>query len=74
MRTPALAAIPGISQAHADALVHHGLIRLEDILQAEVSDLAEMPEIGDQAAAVLEALRAEAARRTLKVGEPSLAG
>jgi N utilization substance protein A len=69
-----LAAIPGVSQAHADALVHHGLIRLEDILAAEVSDLAEMPEIGDQAAAVLEALRAEAARRTLKVGEPNLAG
>jgi len=64
-----LAAIPGISREHADVLVHHGLTRLEDLLQADVSDLAEIPEVGEQAAAVLDAARAEAARRTLKVGE-----
>lgn len=69
-----LAAIPGISREQADALVHSGLTRLEDLLQAEDSDLAEIPEIGDQAAAVLEAARAEAGRRTLKVGETSLEG
>src|SRR2546427_4048906 len=45
----ALATIPGISEEHAHALVHHGLTSLEDLLQAETSDLAEMPEIGDKA-------------------------
>ena len=60
-----LAAIPGIARPQADVLVHHGLTRLEDLLQADQSDLAEIPEIGDQAAAVLEAVRAEAARRTI---------
>ena len=64
-----LAAIPGISPEQADALVHHGLTRLEDLLQAEQSDLADIPQLGDQAAAILEAARAEVGRRTLKVGE-----
>jgi N utilization substance protein A len=64
-----LAAIPGISREQADVLVHHGLTRLEDLLQADVSDLSGMPQIGDQAAPILEAARAEAARRTFKVGE-----
>src|SRR5271169_2658981 len=53
-----LAAIPGITPAQADVLVHQGLARLEDLLQADVSDLAEMPEIGDQAAVILQAVRA----------------
>ncbi len=64
-----LAAIPGITREQADMLVHHGLTRLEDLLQAEVSDLADIPQIGEQASIVLEAARAEAARRTLQVGE-----
>ena len=46
-----LAAIPGITREQADVLVHHGLTRLEDLLQADVSDLAGIAEIGDQAAA-----------------------
>jgi len=70
-----LAAIPGITQDQADVLVHHGLTRLEDLVQADVSDLAEIPKIGeDQARTILEAVRAEAGRRTLKLdddGEPS---
>ncbi len=61
-----LAAIPGISREQADALVHDGLTRLEDLLQAEESDLSDIPQIGDQAAAILEAVRTEAGRRTLK--------
>lgn len=69
-----LAAIPGISREQADVLVHHGLTRLEDLLQADVSDLAGIPELGDQAAAILEAARAEAARKTLKVGEAQVSG
>jgi len=70
----ALAAIPGITREQADVLVHHGLTRLEDLLQAEESDLAGIEQIGDQAAAILEAARSEAARRTLKVGETPVSG
>src|SRR6266704_1912867 len=69
-----LAAIPGISREQADVLVHHGLTRLEDLLQADVSDLAGIPQVGDQAAAILEAARAEVSRRTLKVGEAPVSG
>jgi excinuclease UvrABC nuclease subunit len=64
-----IAAIPGIAPEMADILVHHGFLGLEDLLQVEVSDLQEIPEIGDQAASIMEAARAEAARRTLKVGD-----
>ena len=64
-----LAAIEGITREQADALVHAGLTRLEDLLQAEESDLAEIPQIGDQAGAVLNAARAEALRRKSKDGE-----
>jgi N utilization substance protein A len=69
-----LAAIPGISREQADVLVHHGLTRLEDLLQADISDLAGIPQLGDQATAIMEAARAEAARRTLKVGEAPVSG
>jgi N utilization substance protein A len=63
-----LAAIPGISREHADALVHAGLTRLEDLLQADVSDLADIPQIGEQAETVMEAARAEAERRKIQLG------
>src|SRR5438128_1754718 len=69
-----LAAIPGLTREQADVLVHHGLTRLEDLLQADVSDLAGIAQLGDQAAAILDAARAEASRRTLKVGEASVSG
>jgi N utilization substance protein A len=69
-----LAAIPGISREQADVLVHHGLTRLEDLLQADVSDLAGIPQLGDQAAAIMDAARAEAGRRTLNVGEAPVSG
>src|SRR5882757_4769824 len=65
----ALAVVPGITPEQADVLVHQGLTRLEDLLQADVSDLAGIPQIGDQAAAILDAVRAEAARRTIKLGD-----
>jgi N utilization substance protein A len=64
-----LAAIPGISREQADVLVHHGLTRLEDLLQADVSDLAGIPQLGEQASAIMDAVKAEASRRTLKIGE-----
>jgi N utilization substance protein A len=63
-----LAAIPGIAREQADALVHAGLTRLEDLLQADVSDLSDIPQIGEQAAAILEAARAEAERRKIQLG------
>jgi N utilization substance protein A len=69
-----LAAIEGITREQADALVHAGLTRLEDLLQAEESDLADIPQIGEKAGAVLNAARAEALRRTLKVGESPVSG
>src|SRR5712691_3418163 len=58
----AVASIPGITPEQADALVHGGLLSLEDLLQAEASYLAEIPAIGDQAPAIIEAVKAEAAR------------
>ena len=68
-----IAAIPGITREQADALVHHGLTRLEDLLSAEAGDLADIEQIGAGAAGVLEAARAEAARRTLPIGgEPAI--
>ena len=69
----ALAAIPGIAPEMADVLVHHGFVTLEDLLQAEQADLAGIPQIGEQAAALYEAARTEAARRQVKVGETSQA-
>jgi N utilization substance protein A len=63
-----LATIPGILREQADALVHAGLTRLEDLLQADVSDLADIPQIGEQAQAILEAARAEAERRKIQLG------
>src|SRR6476646_4596986 len=69
-----LASIPGITREQADVLVHHGLTRLEDLLQADVSDLAGIEQLGDQATTIMEAVRAEAARRTLKVGETPVSG
>jgi len=63
-----LASIPGITKEQANVLVHHGLTRIEDLLQADVSDLAGIPEIGEQAGSILEAVRAEAARRQIQLG------
>jgi hypothetical protein len=44
-------------------------------LSADASDLAEIVPVGESAAAILEAARAEAERRKLQVGaEPAPAG
>jgi transcription termination/antitermination protein NusA len=64
-----MAGIPGITREQADLLVHHGWTRMEDLLQADVSDLADIPEIAPYADGIMESVRAEAARRTLRVGE-----
>lgn len=68
-----LAEIPGISKEQADVLVHNGLTSLEDLLEAEASDLAGIPEIGDAAEAIMKAAREEASKRTIKIGETSTA-
>jgi transcription termination/antitermination protein NusA len=65
----ALATIPGVTREQADALVHNGVTRLEDLLSAEAADISDIPQIGENAEAILEAARAEAGRRTLPVGE-----
>ncbi len=64
-----LASIPGVTREQADALVHAGLTRIEDLLSAEASDIADIPQIGENAAAILEAAKTEAGRRTLNIGE-----
>jgi N utilization substance protein A len=63
-----LAAIPGIAREQADALVHAGLTRLEDLLQAEESDLSDIPQIGEHAGTVLKAARDEAERKKFQLG------
>ena len=69
----ALAAIPGMTREHADALVHAGLTRLEDLLSADESDLSSIPQIGDKAAEVLNAARAEAQRRKIELSSDNSA-
>ena len=64
-----LAAIPDITREQADVLVHAGLTRLEDLLQADENDLSGIPQIGDQAAAILKAARAEAERKKIQLGD-----
>ena len=63
-----LAAIPGISREQADALVHAGLTRIEDLLSADESDLSSIPQIGDKAAEILKAAHAEAENRKIQLG------
>lgn len=58
-----LAGVPGLTKEVASALVHHGFHTFEDLLQAEYNDLADVPEIGAQAGAIIEAVRNEAVRR-----------
>jgi 3-methyladenine DNA glycosylase/8-oxoguanine DNA glycosylase len=48
--------------------VHAGLTRLEDLLSADESDLSSIPQIGEKAAAILKAARAEAERRKIQLG------
>ena len=69
----AFANVPGISEEQASVLVNTGFHSLEDLMQAEETDLAEIPEVGDQASAIIEAARTELVRRNLNIGETSAA-
>jgi N utilization substance protein A len=62
-----LAAIPGIEEEQARTLVHAGFLGLEDLVGADLEDLTEIPDIGEAAAAILEAAKTEAARRTVNI-------
>jgi N utilization substance protein A len=68
----ALAGIPGITEEQASQLVHHGMTRLEDLLEADQEDLESIPELADQATAILEAAKTEASRRTISIGDASM--
>src|SRR4051812_22370312 len=63
-----LAAVPGISAEQAGILFKNGFTSLEALLEANVTDLAEIPEIGAQAEAIHEAAKGEAGRRSIKLG------
>ena len=67
----AIAAIPGITQEQADVLVHHGMTSLDDLLQAELSDLETIPELAEAAGSIMAAVQAEAARRKTEGGPAS---
>lgn len=68
-----VASIPGITREEADLLVHLGLKSLEDLLQAEVTDLAEIPGLAERAATIIEAVQMEAERRKFKIGDSGAA-
>jgi len=59
-----LAAIPGLTSEQADALVHAGFLSLDDLINAELNDLEQIDAIKAQAPAIIEAVKAEAAKRT----------
>jgi N utilization substance protein A len=63
-----LAAIPGVTREQANALVHAGLTRMEDLLSAEAGDIADIPQIGEKAAEILTAAQTEADRRARENG------
>jgi N utilization substance protein A len=62
-----LATVPGITQDQAILLVNVGFHSLEDLLQAEVNDLAAIPELDGNATAIVEAAQAEHKRRTIGI-------
>jgi len=65
-----LAGIPGLTPEQANVLVHAGFLSLDDLLQADVSDLEQIPDVKDQASSIFEAVRNEAARRSSEPQTP----
>ncbi len=59
----AFAAIEGISEDQAGALVNSGFHTLEDLSSVEIEDLAEIPGIGDAASDIMQAVHSETHRR-----------
>jgi predicted RecB family nuclease len=58
-----VAAIPGITPEEASVLVHCGFHTLDELASAEANDLAEMPGLAERAPGIVDAIRAEIARR-----------
>jgi N utilization substance protein A len=67
-----IAAVPGISKEQADALVHAGFLSVEDLLEVEASDLEQIESLKENAGAIIEAAKAEAAKRS-DAGQHSVA-
>ncbi len=65
----AIAGIDGIDSPTADKLVHAGFLSLEDLLQVEADDLADVPELAEQAGQIIEAVKSEDARRNEDAAE-----
>ena len=59
----AFAAIEGISEDQAGALVNSGFHTLEDLSSVDIEDLAEIPGIGDAASDIMQAVHSETQRR-----------
>ncbi|MGP8201270.1 MAG: transcription termination factor NusA [Limisphaerales bacterium] len=58
-----IAAIPGLTPEIASVLVHAGFSTLDALFQAEPSDLEQIEQLKGQVPAIVEAIKAEAARR-----------
>ena len=58
-----IAVVPGLTPETASVLVHAGFSTLEALFQAELNDLEQIDQIKDQAPVIMEAIKAEAARR-----------
>ncbi|MEY4385303.1 MAG: Transcription termination/antitermination protein NusA [Verrucomicrobiota bacterium] len=65
----ALATVPGLTREQATVLVHNGIGSLEMLAQVDEGDLAAIPEVAGSAAAIVQAAREEASRRTIQVGQ-----
>jgi predicted RecB family nuclease len=59
-----VATIPGISPDEASVLVHCGFHTLDELAAADANDLAAMPGLQERAPAIVEAVRAEVAKRS----------
>ena len=65
----AFAEVPGITPEVAQVLVHSGFHALEDLTQVEESDLVGIEGIGDQAGAILQAVKSELEKRSQALTE-----
>ncbi len=60
--------IPGITAEQAAVLVNSGFHSVDDLAQAEASDLTGIPQIADQAESIITAIQTEIARRAETIG------
>ncbi len=60
--------IPGITPEQAAVLVNSGFHSVDDLAQAEASDLTGIPQIADQAESIITAIQTEIARRAETIG------